>query len=240
MTTRKTLIALGAAGLLAAAGGVYAASAQGWGPGGGPGAEQHCPGGGYGPGYGRMGGMGPGYGMGGRGPGYGMRGWSDEDGSGPQGGYGPGYGRGWGRGHGPGWGHGPGMMGRGPGWMRGGPGFAVDSAQLDKLKKELGVTAAQEPAWDKYAKSVQTMSDFMTAAREMREQGRKNRDAMFTAGKDLFGALSDEQKAKAQGALPGLGFGPGYGMGGRGGPGWGPGGGRGPGMMGHGPGQTGQ
>ena len=35
-----------------------------------------------------------------------------------------------------------------------GPTFA-DPAQIETLKKELGITSAQEPAWTKYAKAVQ-------------------------------------------------------------------------------------
>jgi hypothetical protein len=94
MVTRKTLIALGAAGVIVAATGVYGASAQGWGMGGGWGAgegpangEFNCPG------FGRGGGWGPGM-MGGGGPGYGMRGRG--------GGWGPMMGYGYGRGYGPG------------------------------------------------------------------------------------------------------------------------------------------
>src|SRR5688572_15071166 len=50
---------------------------------------------------------------------------------------------------------GPGMRGQmGPG-MHGGPGQAqFDPARIDTLKTELGITAAQEPAWTKYAKAV--------------------------------------------------------------------------------------
>ncbi len=122
----RTLIGAGLAVALAGAMLSYQmpASAQGWG----------MMGGGYGPGYGHMGGYGPGM-MGGYGPGDGhMGGWSgvpgqgqwncptfgqvNQTGSGPtenQGqGYGPGYHmRGWGGGNGPGM-----MQGYGPGYDR--------------------------------------------------------------------------------------------------------------------------
>lgn len=137
-------------------------------------------------------------------------------------------------GRGPG-GMGPGgMMGMhgqmGPG-MRGGPGLAqFDPAQIDTLKTELAITAAQEPAWTKYAKAIQDAAAAMKATREgidpeavskmspqdrfafaskMREQGRKQFDTVQTAAKELLATLDDTQKARAQTTLPGLAFGPG-------------------------------
>jgi hypothetical protein len=128
-------------------------------------------------------------------------------------------------------GHGPGMMkGMGPGMMRGRPGGAfADPAQLDTLKGELGITAAQEGAWSKYAKTVQAAAAMMTAresidpsavagmspadrfafATKMREQGQRQLDAVRTAANELLAALDDAQKAKAGNLLPGLAFGPG-------------------------------
>lgn len=146
---------------------------------------------------------------------------------GPGGGWGPGM-------------MGPGMMGRmGPGRMRGGPGFTqADPAQLDALKKEIGITAAQEPAWAKYSKTLQdaaasmksawesanadkTQQDHYAFATKMREQAQKNQDAVTAAAKELFGGLTDAQKPKAQESLPGLAFGPGPMRGAfRGGPGF--------------------
>jgi hypothetical protein len=151
-------------------------------------------------------------------------------------GMGPGMMKGMG-GHGPGMmkgmGHGPGMMkGMGPGMMHGGRGGAfVDPAQLDTLKGELGITAGQEAAWSKYAKTVQDVAKAMKAAREsvvdpsavrgmspadrfafatkMREQGRKQLEALRTAANELLAVLDDTQKAKAGDLLPGLAFGPG-------------------------------
>ena len=127
-----------------------------------------------------------------------------------------------------------GMMGGGmaPGMMGGshGPfGAAVDpSSHLDTLKTDLGITAAQEPAWTKYTKAVEDAAATMKTAQEgvnpdavgspqdrfafmtnMREQGQKQFETLQTAANELLAALDDAQKAKAQTSLPGLVFGPG-------------------------------
>ena len=140
------------------------------------------------------------------------------------GGFGPGRMMGM---HGP---MGPGMRGpMGPGAH--GPGFAlIDPARLDALKTELGITAAQEPAWTKYTKAIQDAATTMKTAREsvnpetvgklgpqersafatkMREQGQKQFETVKTAANELLTTLTDAQKAKAQQTLPGLAFGPG-------------------------------
>jgi len=146
-------------------------------------------------------GMGMGHGMG---PGM-----MQHMGSGMGGGMGPGMGRG---------------MGRGA--MHGGPGYALaDPAQIETLKTELGITPAQEPAWDKYAKTVQEAAETMKATREsvdhnalskmsppdrfafgtnMREQRQKQFETIQNAAKELLAALDETQKAKATGLLPGL------------------------------------
>jgi hypothetical protein len=150
-------------------------------------------------------------------------------------------------GHGPG-GMGPGMHGKmgpgmhgqmgpgiggqmGPGATHGGPGHAfADPARLDTLKTELGITAAQEPAWTKYTKAVQDAATTMKTAREgvnpetvsklspqdrlafvtkIREQGQKQFETVKAAANELLTTLTDAQKAKAQTTLPGLAFGPG-------------------------------
>lgn len=126
---------------------------------------------------------------------------------------------------------GPGMRGQmGPG-MRGGPGFAqFDPARIDTLKTELAITAAQEPAWTKYVKTIEDAAATMKTTREsvdreavskmspqdrfafvskMREQGQKQFETVQTAAKELLATLDDTQKAKAQETLPGLAFGPG-------------------------------
>ena len=69
---------------------------------------------------------------------------------------------------------GPGMMqhmgpecGMGPGMMHGGArSDQFDPAQIETLKTELGITAAQEPAWTKYAKAVQDAATAMKTTRE--------------------------------------------------------------------------
>jgi hypothetical protein len=155
-------------------------------------------------------GAGPGYGMG-----YGMHG------------YGPGYGP-QGYGMGPGWGmHGYGM---GPQGMFGGyPGGAEE--RLTELKSELGITAKQEATWQAFAKSAKQRDESREAwfakMREARAAGslperlaqqdeafkqhQAERQAMTSALKKLYAALTPEQKAIADQRLGG--FGPGYGAG---------------------------
>jgi hypothetical protein len=150
-------------------------------------------------------------------------GWALAQASGP-GGFGPPFMRGMG----------PGMMqhmgrGMGPGMMHGRPSQTfADPAQIETLKKELGITSAQEPAWTKYAKAVQDSAVTMKTTREgvdpeavskmspqdrfafvskMREQGQKQFETVQTAAKELLATLNDTQKAKAQETLPGLAFG---------------------------------
>jgi hypothetical protein len=120
------------------------------------------------------------------------------------------------------------MRGQGFG-TQGGPGFTqFDPARIDTLKTELGITAAQEPAWTKYAKAVQDAATAMKATREgvnpetlskltpqerfasvskIREQAHKQREAVQTTANELLATLDDTQKAKAQQTLPGLAFG---------------------------------
>ena len=153
-------------------------------------------------------------------------GWALAQPAGP-GGFGPPFMRGMGPG-----GMGPGMHGpMGPGMMQGGPGLTfADPAQIETLKKELGITSAQEPAWTKYAKAIQDSAATMQKAREginpdavskqspqdrfasvskIREQGQKQFETVRTAANELLTTLNDTQKAKAQTSLPGLAFGPG-------------------------------
>jgi hypothetical protein len=143
-----------------------------------------------------------------------------------------------GKGHGPGMmkghmmkGMGPGMMkGMGPGMMHGQRGAAfADPAQLETLKGELGITAAQQTAWSKYATAVQDAAAAMKTAREsvdpeavskmspsdrfafvtkMREQGQKQFGAVRSAADELLATLDATQKAKTAEVLPGLAFGP--------------------------------
>jgi hypothetical protein len=142
-----------------------------------------------------------------------------------------------------GMGHGPGMMGHGmmqgygmmkgmgPGMMHGRAGSGLaDPAQLETLKTELEITAAQEQAWGKYAKAVQDATAGMKTTREsvdpetvgkmspadryafvskMREQAQERFAAVKTAADELLAILDATQKAKANDILPGLAFGPG-------------------------------
>jgi hypothetical protein len=142
-----------------------------------------------------------------------------------------------------GMGHGPGMMGHGmikghgmvkgmgPGMMHGraGSGWA-DPAELETLKTELEITAAQEQAWAKYAKAVQDAAAGMKSTREsvdpetvgkmspadryafvskMREQAQVRFGAVKSAADELLATLDPSQKSKAVDILPGLAFGPG-------------------------------
>jgi hypothetical protein len=185
---------------------------------------------------------------GGRGPGW--RGRDDDN-------CGPGMGRGMGRGMGPGMGRGmgPGMgrgmgrgydergygghyghggrhsMGRGfGGGHRHGRAGGLDQAEIDSIKKEIGITAAQEAAWTKYAGAVKEASDSAQKRREgmqagaarglsveefrkfrdlMIEQRRKEQDIVRAAVDELVKSLDEKQVAVAKEVLPGYAFGPG-------------------------------
>lgn len=127
---------------------------------------------------------------------------------------------------------GPGMHeGKGASMMGGAAGSALaNPAQIETLKKDLNITAAQEPAWAKYAKTAQDAAATMKANREgidhsaiaklsqqdriafmtaMREQRVAQFEQVQVAAKELLSTLDDKQKVKAQETLPGLAFGPG-------------------------------
>ena len=137
-------------------------------------------------------------------------------------------------------GKGPGMMkgmrhgmmkGMGPGMMHGDSGqTSADPARIDALKAELAITAAQEPAWAKYADAVQDAAASMETARESvdpdvvskmtpadrfafvtkrREQRQTQFGAVKAAAEELLATLDATQKAKATDVLPGLALGPG-------------------------------
>jgi len=189
--TRKILAGIAvAAGLAVGTAIVYAAPPAGYGPGSG-GCAYGAGGGGYGPGM-----MGGGYGPG-------MMGY----GGGPRGGYGPGQ-----RG-----GYGPGMMGGGygPGAAAGaGPVEHMD-ARLAFLKDQFQITSDQQAAWDAYATQAKTQATTMqaffsqeaAAAQTPAERIEQHADraklraeqmkAMSVAVKDLYAALTPEQKAVA-------------------------------------------
>jgi len=180
----KIALAAGTAVSLALAAAAANAHPYGYGP-GGPG---------YGPGYGMMGGYGPGPGMmGGYGPGYGM---------------GPGY-------------------GRGPQAMYGGNFRNVDES-LAALKEQLGITAKQDAAWQAFAKNAKQQSETRQAWFAKMQQARsagsapeiaaqqaefmKQREADLQANaaalKNLYAALTPEQKQIADQSFGG--YGPAY------------------------------
>jgi len=162
----------------------------------------------------------------GPGMGYGM-GWGGHMGGyGPQGmmgyGYGPGMGYGMGRG-----GH---MGGYGPQGMMGygyaNPGAAVGD-RLVELKAELKITDQQEPAWKAYAEQLKAQAESMQAwhtamwnsaqlsAPErlaqrdaMLKQRLAQNEAMTAAFKDLYAALTPEQRAVVDQGFLAMGSGP--------------------------------
>ena len=121
---------------------------------------------------------------------------------------------------------GPGMRGQMGPCMHGGPGQPeFDPTRIGTLKTELGITAAQEPAWTKYAKAIQDAATAMTTAREgvdpntvrklspadrfafvskIREQAQQQLETVKTAAEEVLATLDETQKAKAQTTLPGL------------------------------------
>lgn len=124
-------------------------------------------------------------------------------------------------------GAGPHGMGLGMMGMHGGPmaGAFADAARLDALKKEIGITAAQEPAWTAYAKTMQDAAGAMESRHQginmskMHAMSDQDRQAMMSgmldqrqkafqtvkaAAEKLLAALDDTQKAKARETLPGL------------------------------------
>lgn len=183
---------------------------------------------GYGPGWGMGGGWGPGHMMGdgyGPGPGYGM---------GP--GYGPGYGPGPGYGRGRGYGPGAGASAE--------PGEFIES-RMNWLKSELKITGNQEAPWKAFVEQAKLQANSMRAwmttlhnsqqatlperielRNNIHKQRQEQADVMVQKVKDLYAALTPEQKAIADQRIGG---GPGFGMGFGGGPGYGMGYGGGPG-----------
>lgn len=195
---RKIIAGLVAAAALAATSGFVYAQPAGY----GPGSEACAQGAGWGPGRGAMG-------------------------------YGPGAGRG---------GYGPGMMGYGPRGGRGGHGMwgnpaAMVEGHLAALKVELKITPAQDNAWQAFAAKARQQAEAMNARRtqvqsqaasanvsapdrlaqrtEFMKQGLANMESMTAAVKDLYGALTPEQKTiadelLARGPMGGFGGGRGF------------------------------
>ncbi len=183
--TRKVLAGVAVAtGLAVATAMAYAAPPAGYGPGSGG-----CVFSGAGPGA-----AGPGA-WGGGPMGRGMMGY----GSGPRGGYGPGM---------------MGGGGFGPGAAGGGPAANMD-ARLSFLKTELKITSDQQAAWDAYAtqakaraaamqafhaqppSTAQTATERIDQRAERATLRAEQMKAMSAAVKDLYAALTPEQKAVA-------------------------------------------
>ena len=145
------------------------------------------------------------------------------------GGSGPGYGmHGYGMGNGMGAGMGNGMHGYGMGFGAS-PQAAED--RLAGLKSELAITAKQETAWQAFVKSVKqrdesrqawfarlreartagSLPELMAQQDEVFKQHQAERQATTSALKELYAALTPEQKTIADQRFGG--FGPGYGAG---------------------------
>lgn len=124
--------------------------------------------------------------------------------------------------------HMPGSTGVGPEMM--GSAVADPTSELASLKQQLGITEAQGPAWDAYAKVVQDTAaslrtlhertdmsamhngaDAQAVMAQMHDQHRQAFQAVRTAAEQLVATLDDTQKQKAQEMLPGLASG-GHGM----------------------------
>lgn len=166
-------------------------------------------------------------------------GWGDCGNAAAGSGYGPRTGMG------PGAGRGPGMMSRVHGGFGTGNPAAMAAGHLAALKVELKITRDQEGAWEKFAAAAGKQAEAMPAQREKmfadmtakdvpaperlakRTEAAKQHiaamETMTAAVKDLYAALTPEQKKTADDLLA---RGP---MGGHGGMG-------GPGFMGRGPG----
>lgn len=117
-------------------------------------------------------------------------------------------------------------MGPGGGYGMMGGGWNV-ATYLTGLKQELGITAAQEPAWKAYADTVTGVGEQMQALHQTMfesmgtaswEERRNLMNAMFDARKQAFQMvqeaadtllphLTEAQRARAKTELPGLDYG---------------------------------
>jgi hypothetical protein len=126
---------------------------------------------------------------------------------------------------------GPFVHGTGSGSVWRGDGQSDPAGYLDRLKTVLGITAAQEPAWNDYTDTVkgvawqmqrvyQMMHDVIDTATVRERRAMMNRvlqarqravDMVHEAAEELLAALEPAQRTEAADRLPGL-SGPGYGM----------------------------
>jgi len=132
------------------------------------------------------------------------------------------------------------MWGGMGGWMSASEASSIVGSRLAGVKSELKITSDQEGAWSAFAKQMQQQVESMQALREQMQEKMHGatpgtpaefaalRDAMFKLRqanaeehakvvKDLYAALTPEQRAIADRALYGPAFGGGYGRGYRGG-----------------------
>jgi len=137
------------------------------------------------------------------------------------GGFGPGFAAGP-RGFGPSFAAGP--RGAGPGFA-GGPNPAYTDARLASLKTALKITSDQESAWSAFAKQAKqqvesaqallakaapvatSAPERLTQRTEFAKQRSASMEAMSGAFKNLYAALTPEQKTLADGYLGGRAFG---------------------------------
>ena len=119
-------------------------------------------------------------------------------------------------------------FGRGHGPRHGRFGEPMGQAALDSAKRELGITAAQEEVWTKYASTLKEVGDARRARRDsidrdairrmspdehrqfrdsMIEQRRKEQDQVNAAVDALVKSLDEKQVAIAKEVLPGYAFG---------------------------------
>ena len=109
--------------------------------------------------------------------------------------------------------------------------YSDPASYLGALKADLGITAAQEPAWNEYAETVksvsgqmqgthQTMYEAMSSASWQERRDMMNRmfearqqafNTVHTAAEKLLTSLDASQRTKAATRLPGL-VGPGHSM----------------------------
>ena len=133
---------------------------------------------------------------------------------GPGAGYGPGM-------MGPGAGYGPGMMGRGPRGAYGDP-TAAAQARLTNLHTQLGITSAQESAWQAFANAVTeqaqqmqqfrsqmlqsgttlTTPDRMTQHAQFMQQRAQGASTVAQAMTALYAALSPDQRTLLDQSFP--------------------------------------
>lgn len=115
-------------------------------------------------------------------------------------------------------------MGMGMGCQNMGASAADPAARLADVKRQLGITEKQDPAWNTYSKAVLgaaaslqaerqshmeamqrgTESDHNAAMTRMHEQRQQTLDTINGAAQTLLGSLDERQQAEARQILPRL------------------------------------